>query len=388
MKKWSMPMAWNEPGGGKDPWSNPRGGGGGGGGGKPPNIDDVFKRVQGKFSGAGGPPGGSKGILAILVIVFIGWMISGIHIVDEGQRGVVLTFGKYTKTAEPGPHWHWPTPITRVITVDVDEYRDSELSMSVLTADENIVEVRLATQFNVSDPRDFLFEVRDADSTLRDVMQSAIREVTGASRMDFVLTGGRVEIVAAVRERMQDLLDGYNTGLQVQSVNLQEVQPPEPVQPAFEDAIRAREDEQRFINEALAYANQVVPRARGEAAQILEQASGYRSRVINAATGEASRFDQLLQSYVLAPEITRERMYVDTVGDIYARGNKIMSDPGSSNILYLPMEGRDNRSFDFDDGLRSPINVPSMAPNVTGQQPSGRDTNTRPTDSLRTRGNE
>jgi len=386
MKNWKMPMAWNEPGGGKDPWSNPRGGGGG----KPPNIDDVLKRMRGKFGGGnGGSPGGAKGILAILVIVFVAWMISGIHIVDEGQRGVVLTFGKYTKTAEPGPHWFWPQPITRVLTVNVDEYRDRELSMSVLTADENIVEVRLASQFNVKDSYAFLFEVRDPDGTLRDVMQSAIREVIGSSRMDYVLTGGRVEIVAAVRERMQDLLDGYNTGLQVQSVNLQDVQPPEPVQPAFEDAIRAREDEQRFINEALAYANQIVPRARGEAAQILEQASGYRSRVINAAMGEASRFNQLLQSYRLAPEITRERIFVDTVGDIYARGNKIMSDPKSSNILYLPMEGRDaSGSFDFDAGLRSPINVPSLSPNVTGQQQNFRDTSSRPTDSLRTRGNE
>jgi membrane protease subunit HflK len=359
-------MAWNEPGGGKDPWSNPRGRGG-----KPPNIDDALGRLKDRFGGGGGMgnAGGSKGILAILGIVLVGWLISGIYIVDEGQRGVVLTFGKYTSTAGPGPHWHPPYPISEVVTVNVDEYRDRELSMTVLTNDENIVDVDLASQFTVRDPVEFLFNVRDPNGTLQDVMQSAIREVIGSSRMDYVLTDGRVEIVDAVRTRMQELLDSYSTGLNVRSVNLQDVQPPEPVQPAFEDAIRAREDEQRYINEALAYANQVVPRARGDAAQILEQAKGYKARVINQAQGEVARFNALLESYRIAPSITRERIYVDTLGEIYARGNKIVVDPSNSNnILNLPSVTRGNVMNDGSGQSSAPLAVPSL---TTGQLGAG-----------------
>ncbi|MGM0516605.1 MAG: FtsH protease activity modulator HflK [Pseudomonadota bacterium] len=380
-------MAWNEPGGGKDPWSNPRGRG------KPPNIDDALGRLKDRFGGNMGGAGGSKGILALIVIVIVGWLLSGIYIVDEGKRGVVLTFGKYTSTAGPGPHWHPPYPISEAITVNVDEYRDRELSMTVLTNDENIVEVDLASQFTVRDPVEFLFNVRDPAGTLRDVMQSAIREVVGSSRMDYVLTDGRVEIVDAVRTRMQELLDSYSTGLTVRSVNLQDVQPPEAVQPAFEDAIRAREDEQRYINEALAYANQVVPRARGDAAQILEKAKGYRSRVVNAAEGEVARFNALLKSYRIAPAITRERMYVDTLGEIYSKGNKVVVDPANANnILYLPMDGsgapRANLTGNGRD--QAPAAVPSLTTGQAfGNGTQGTTSNTNNNRSgLRTRGSE
>jgi len=378
-------MAWNEPGGGKDPWSNPRGRG------KPPNIDDALGRLKDRFGGNMGGAGGNKGILAIIVIVILGWLISGVYIVDEGKRGVVLTFGEYTSTSTPGPHWHLPYPVSEVLMVNVDEYRDRELSMTVLTNDENIVEVDLASQFTVRDPFEFLFNVRDPSGTLRDVMQSAIREVVGSSRMDYVLTDGRVEIVDAVRTRMQELLDSYSTGLTVRSVNLQDVQPPEAVQPAFEDAIRAREDEQRYINEALAYANQVVPRARGDAAQILEEAKGYRSRVVNAAQGEAARFNALLESYRIAPAITRERMYVDTLGEIYSKGNKVVVDPdNANNILYLPMEGGAPRA-DLTGGSRdrAPVAVPSLTTGQAFGSQQGSTTNSNSNRSgLRTRGSE
>ena len=379
-------MAWNEPGGGKDPWSNPRGRG------KPPNIDDALGRLKDRFGGGGGMgnAGGSKGILAIIGIVLIGWLISGIYIVDEGQRGIVLTFGKYTSTAGPGPHWHPPYPISDVITVNVDQYRDRELSMSVLTNDENIVEVDLASQFTVLDPVSFLFNVRDPNGTLQDVMQSATREVIGSSRMDYVLTDGRVEIVDAVRTRMQELLDSYQTGLNVRSVNLQDVQPPEPVQPAFEDAIRAREDEQRYINEALAYANQVVPRARGDAAQILEQAKGYKARVVNKAQGEAARFDALLQSYRLAPSIIRERMYIETLGEIYAKGNKIIVDPANANnILNLPAGIKGSVVPETDSRNTAPLAVPSLMSGQSFGNDSSSNTSTNNNRSgLRTRGSE
>lgn len=378
-------MAWNEPGGGKDPWSNPRGQGGK----KPPNIDDALGRLKDRFGGGGmGNAGGSKGILAILAIVLIGWLLSGIYIIDEGKRGVVLQFGKYSTTAGPGPHWHLPYPISDVITVNVDEYRDRQLNMTVLTNDENIVDVDLASQFTVRDPVEFLFNVRDPNGTLQDVMQSAIREVIGSSRMDYVLTDGRVEIVDAVRTRMQDLLDSYNTGLTVRSVNLQDVQPPEAVQSAFEDAIRAREDEQRYINEALAYANQVVPRARGDAAQVLEQAKGYRSRVINQAEGEVARFNALLKSYQIAPSITRERIYVDTLGEIYAKGNKILVDPANSgNILNLPagVQGSATRNLDTGRDV-APLAVPSLSTSQSFGSDTGTSNNNR--SGLRTRGSE
>ncbi|ANJ67837.1 HflK protein [Halothiobacillus diazotrophicus] len=330
-------MAWNEPGGGKDndPWSNPRRGG------KPPNIDDAIERLQKKFGGAMGGAGGGKALAGIAVLAFAAWMFSGVYTIDAGQRGIVLQFGKYTETTGAGPHWHLPYPIASVVKVNVDEFRDKQLKMSSLTNDENIVEVKISSQFVINDPVKYLFNVRDPDGTLSDVMQSAIREVVGSKKMDYVLTEGRSEIASLVRDRMQDLLNGYDTGLKVQSVNLQDIQPPEAVQPAFEDAIRAREDEQRYISEASAYANQVVPRARGDAAQIDEQAKGYQSKVINAALGEAARFELLLKSYRLAPELTRERMYLDAMGDILSKNRSVILDSGkSNNVFYLPLGDR------------------------------------------------
>ena len=335
-------MAWNEPGGsGKDndPWSNPRRSG------KPPNIDEAIERLQKKFGGAMGGAGGGKGI-AVVALLLVGiWMLSGIYTIDAGQRGVELQFGKYTDTTRAGPHWHLPYPVGTVIKVNVDELRDKQLRMTALTNDENIVEVNIGSQFLVTDPVKYLFNVRDPDGTLSDVMQSAIREVIGSKKMDYVLTDGRAEIVSLVRDRMQELLNGYDTGLKVQSVNLQDIQPPEAVQPAFEDAIRAREDEQRYISEASAYANKVVPRARGNAAQIIEQAKGYESKVTNEALGDASRFEQLLKSYKLAPDIARERMYLDAVSGVLSKNKSIVVDSGSgSNVFYLPLGRSDTRS--------------------------------------------
>jgi modulator of FtsH protease HflK len=334
-------MAWNEPGGSgkdKDPWSNPRRSG------KPPNIDEAIDRLQKKFGGAMGGAGGSKGIAVVVVLLLGVWLLSGIYTIDAGQRGVELQFGKYTGTTRAGPHWHLPYPIGTVIKVNVDELRDKQLRMTALTNDENIVEVNIGSQFLVTDPVKYLFNVRDPDGTLSDVMQSAIREVVGSKKMDYVLTDGRAEIVSLVRDRMQDLLNGYDTGLKVQSVNLQDIQPPEAVQPAFEDAIRAREDEQRYISEASAYANKVVPRARGDAAQIMEQAKGYESKVTNEALGDASRFEQLLKSYKLAPDITRERMYLDAVSGVLSKNKSIVVDSSSgNNVFYLPLGGNDSR---------------------------------------------
>ncbi|MFW6341818.1 MAG: FtsH protease activity modulator HflK [Halothiobacillaceae bacterium] len=365
-------MAWNEPGGGrdKDPWNNSRGGSSG------PKLDETFgkmaKKVGGAFGGGGGF--GGKSIAVVAGALLVVWLATGIYIVDEGQRGVVTQFGKYKETSMPGPHWHLPYPIHEVQTVDVDEYRDRRLRMPVLTLDENIVQVSLATQFNINDPMPYLFNVRDPDSTLQDVMQSAMREVIGSNNMDYVLTEGRVELVTLVRERMQELLDGYGTGLQVQSVNLQDVQPPEAVQPAFEDAIRAREDEQRFISEALAYANRIVPQARGEAAQIVERARGYRSQVILAAEGEASRFSALLSEYRRAPEVTRERLYIDAMTEVLGNSSKVFMDvQGGNSLMYLPldklMESRGQDGTGVPSMLPSNAGVPSGS--VDGARTSG-----------------
>ncbi len=352
-------MAWNEPGGGKDndPWSNPRRSG------KPPNIDEAIGRLQQKLGNAGG----GKAVAAVGALVFAVWMLSGIYTIDAGQRGIELQFGKYVGTTEAGPHWHVPYPIGAVIKVNVDEFRDKQLKMPALTNDENIVDVRISSQFVISDPVSYLFNVRDPDGTLSDVMQSAIREVIGAMSMDRVLTDGRAEIVTQVRDRMQELLNGYNTGLKVQSVNLQDVQPPEAVQPAFEDAIRAREDEQRYISEASAHANKIIPQARGEAAQIEEQAKGYESKVTNAALGEASRFTQLLQSYRLAPDLTRERMYLDTMGEVLSKNRSVVLDtPGNgNNVFYLPLGQADAKSAvpkSAFDPASLPLPTPSVAP--------------------------
>lgn len=360
-------MAWNEPGGGKDndPWSNPRRSG------KPPNIDEAIGRLQQKLGNAGG--GKAMGAVGGLLVAI--WLLSGIYTIDAGQRGIELQFGKYVGTTEAGPHWHLPYPIGSIIKVNVDEFRDKQLKMPALTNDENIVDVRISSQFVISDPVSYLFNVRDPDGTLSDVMQSAIREVIGAMPMDRVLTDGRAEIVTQVRDRMQELLNGYQTGLKVQSVNLQDVQPPEAVQPAFEDAIRAREDEQRYISEASAHANKIVPQARGEAAQIEEQAKGYEAKVTNAALGEASRFTQLLQSYRLAPELTRERMYLDTMGDVLSKNRSVILDtPGNSNnVFYLPL-GQAEPSASAPKSMFDPSTLPMPSPSAPATDAASRGT--------------
>jgi membrane protease subunit HflK len=362
-------MAWNEPGGGgkdQDPWSNPRRSG------KPPNIDEAINRLQKKFGGAMGGAGGAKGVAVVGALLVGVWLLSGIYTIDAGQRGIELQFGKYTDTTTAGPHWHLPYPVGSVIKVNVDEFRDKQLKMSALTNDENIVEVRIGSQFVIADPVKYLFNVRDPDGTLSDVMQSAIREVIGSKKMDNVLTDGRTEIASLVRDRMQEMLNGYDTGLKVQSVNLQDVQPPEAVQPAFEDAIRAREDEQRYISEASAYSNKIIPQARGEAAQIDEQAKGYESKITNLALGEASRFTQLLKSYQMAPDLTRERMYLDTVAGVLAKNKSVVIDSGqSSNVFYLPLGG-DQRSAPATKAPLDPLSLPLPATPSLSDAPGAR----------------
>ena len=353
-------MGWNEPGG-SDPW----GGGGGNRGGNdqgPPDLDEVVRKLQNRFGGIfgggggrGGDGGGAAALGGLGLLLAVGavvWLASGIYIVDPAERGVELRFGKYTETTEPGPHWHIPYPIESVSKVNVDRVQSIELGYKsagrlessvlseslMLTQDENIVDVRLAVQYRIKDARDYLFQVRQPEDTLRQAAESAVREVVGKSKMDFVITEGRTEIAARTKELMQEILDRYQSGLVVTTVNLADAQAPEEVQEAFADAIKAREDEERFKNEAEAYSNEVIPKARGAAARQLEEAQAYKASVMAKAEGEASRFTNLLSEYRKAPEVTRERLYLETVEHVLSKSSKVMVDVSGNNLLYLPLD--------------------------------------------------
>lgn len=354
-------MAWNEPGGGKDPW------GGRGGDQGPPDLDEIVRKMQdkvgglfgGRKGGGGGARGGDGGgrfaLGLIVAAAVIAWLAFGIYIVEEGKRGVVLRFGQFSEITMPGPHWHIPFPIEQVQIVDVGQRRFVEVGYRsgaggsgqvsvprealMLTRDENIVDIRIAVQYQVKDPREYLFNVRDPDITLKQATESAIREVIGKSNMDFVLTEGRTEVAMQTKGLIQGILDQYQAGILITTVNLQDAQPPEEVQGSFADAIKAREDEVRQKNEAEAYANDIIPRARGAAARVLEEANGYKLSVIARAEGESSRFDQLLAEYTEAPEVTRKRLYLDTMQRVMANSGKVTVDVSKgNNLLYLPLD--------------------------------------------------
>ena len=336
-------MAWNEPGGdNRDPW-------GGRGGDGPPDLDEVARKMRdrmGRFfgGGSGGSSGGdggkgigssiSLGLIAIIVIV--GWVLSGIYIIEPAERGVVLRLGKFHAVTMPGPHW-FMRGIETVDKVDVDSLRTVSHRAKILTRDENIIQVELAVQYQVKEAKDYLFQVRDPDTTLR--------EVIGAIPMVEFLSGGRGAIVQQTKELTQSILDQYRTGLILTSVNLQDPQPPEEVQGAFEDAIKAREDAVRYKNQAEAVALDIVPKARGDATRMREAANAYRERVIAQAEGETSRFLQTLEEYEKAPEITRKRLYLETMEYVMANASKvIVSVPEGNNIMYIPLDKvMDNR---------------------------------------------
>jgi membrane protease subunit HflK len=356
-------MSWNEPGGDKkDPWSGRKNENG------PPDLDEVIRSFQEKLGGifGGSSDGGSAeggsfkglGILALGALVL--WCLSGFYIVDEGKFGVETRFGAYVATTQPGLNWHFPIPIDQVEIVDVQNVQVVEVGYRsggsqgagsvprealMLTKDENIVDIRLAVQYQVKDAKDYIFNVLNTSATLKQITESVERGVIGHSEMDFVLTEGRTEIVAEIREELQKVLDTYKAGILITSVNLQDAQPPEQVQGAFEDAIKAREDEQRYINKAIGYAKEVVPVARGAAARKIQEAEGYKERVIARANGQVSRFSQLLKEYKKAPEITRKRMYIESMEDVLSKTSTVMVDvKGGNNMLYLPLDKMVNRS--------------------------------------------
>ncbi|HYQ73061.1 MAG TPA: FtsH protease activity modulator HflK, partial [Gammaproteobacteria bacterium] len=317
-------MAWNEPGGGnRDPW------GGKGSGEGPPDLDEMARKLRDRMNsilGGGGKRAGGKkpfNLGFVLIAVVVAWILSGIYIIEPAERGVELRLGQYHETTMPGPHWYL-RGIETVDVVDVDQLRTVSHRARMLTKDENIIQVELAVQYQVRDAKEYLFQVRDPDFTLQEATESALREVIGGISMDDFLSGGRGAIVQQTKDLTQEILDKYKTGLVLTSVNLQDPQPPEEVQGAFEDAIKAQEDEVRYKNQAEAYALDILPKARGDATRLREAAMAYREQVIAQADGETSRFLQTMKEYKKAPEITRKRLYIETLEYVLANNSKVL----------------------------------------------------------------
>jgi len=339
-------------------WGNKNSGG-------PPDLDEVLrnfnKKIAGLFGGKGGsgngggsagtPPSFGIGIGLIVVVVALLWIASGFYIVDASSRGVVLRFGGFVETTQPGPRWHLPYPVESVEVVSVSQVRTVEIGYRenvknkmlreslMLTADENIIDIQFAVQYFLNDPKDYLFNNRKPDENVRQAAETAIREIVGKNKMDFVLYEGREQVAAATTKLIQDILDRYKTGILVSKVTMQNAQPPEQVQAAFDDAVKAGQDRERQKNEGQAYANDVVPRAKGAAARLKEESEGYRQSVIANAEGDSSRFKQVLVEYEKAPTVTRERMYIDMMQQVLTSSSKIMVDQKAGNsLLYLPLD--------------------------------------------------
>jgi modulator of FtsH protease HflK len=331
-------MAWNEPGGNgkqRDPWGGDQG---------PPDLDEAFRKFREKLGGAfgGGNSGDARlnGTVAGLVLLVIAgiWFYLGIYALDEQERAVVLRFGRYHETLGPGLNWK-PRLVDEVIPVNVTRERQYGSEGRMLTQDENIVELQIVVQYNISDVKAFVLNVRDPEFSLRQATESALRHVVGSSKLDQVLSEGRGQISDDVRAKLQGYLDNYGTGVQVVKVTIQEAKPPAQVKAAFDDVIKAKEDEERLKNEASAYANGIVPEARGRAQRMLEEAAAYRGKVVAEAEGEAQRFEKLLAEYRKAPEVMRERLYLDAVQRVMSGSSKVLVDvSGGSNVLYLPLD--------------------------------------------------
>ena len=338
-------MAWNEPGGGKDrdPWGNRDEQG-------PPDLDEAFRKLQNSLSdmfggGSGGGSGGpAKPIsfnliglgFGLLLLIYLGF---GVYQVDEQEKGVVLRFGELLpEVILPGLHWN-PRLIDDVLIENVTRVRSRPHDSEMLTEDENIVKVKMTVQYVISDIKAYKLQVNSPDESLYQATESALRHVVGSTEMHQVLTEGRAQLAVDVRDRIQTYMERYGTGIQVTQVNIEETAPPDAVRAAFDDVIKAREDEVRLRNEADAYANQVIPEARGEAQRYLEEAEGYKQSKIAQATGEAERFNKLYVEYKLAPEVTRERIYLDTIESVMQNSTKVMIDvEGGNNLLYLPLD--------------------------------------------------
>ncbi|MES2370722.1 MAG: FtsH protease activity modulator HflK [Pseudomonadota bacterium] len=395
-------MAWNDPQWGNNGNRNKNSG--------PPDLDELWRRLNERLNGmfgnrnteggggfSSGGAGGGNLLGLLLGALFLVWVASGFYIVDTGQRGVVLRFGKYIETTEPGPRWHLPWPIESRETVNIDQVRTVEIGYRnnvkskvlreslMLTDDENIIDLQFAVQYILKDPEEFLFVNRAPEDTVLQVAETAMREIVGKNRMDFVLYEGRAEIATRAKVLMQQILDRYKTGISISQVTLQNIQPPEQVQAAFDDAVKAGQDRERLKNEAEAYSNDVVPRASGLASRLKEEAAGYKQAVIANAEGDASRFSQIVTEYQKAPQVTRQRMYLDTMQTVMNNTSKVVVDQkGGNSLLYLPL-----------DKLQQIVNQPSSGASDALLQPPVAATTTPPApvdmrsrDALRSRDRE
>jgi membrane protease subunit HflK len=301
------------------------------------------------------------GILAIALVLWLGW--DTVHIIDQAERGVVLRFGQYNRTLDPGFNLTFPRPIETMTTVNVSNVRSVDDRGQMLTEDENIVELNFTIQYRVLDPQKFLFNVRDPEATLQSAAESALRESLGTNGLDTILAGAGREKVAQDSERvLQETLDLYGAGIQVTQFTLRDVNVPAQVRDAFSDVNKAREDRQRFIEEARVHANSVVPEARGDAARVIQEAEGYKASTIALADGEAERFNQLLEQYHQAPEITRKRLYLQAMEGVLGRSSKVLIDTQSSgNVLYLPLDQMSGRSSAGQRPVLPPVVTPKSS---------------------------
>ncbi len=343
-------MAWNEPGGNKnkDPWGN-RGGNNGRNDG-PPDLDELFKKFMDKLNGLlGGSSGGNNdgsssgsnkvAIISLGVIGLIVWLLTGTYKIGEAERGVVLRFGAHAYTVESGLHWHMPSPFEKVLKIDVSNIHEYTHNGTMLTQDQNIIDIEITVQYQVGNAENYFFKMRNPIRTLAEASESALRQHVGRSTMDYVFGDGREDIAISTQETIQEILESYQSGLQVVRVNMQEAKPPEEVKASFDDVTKAVEDEDKLKNQAESYRNEILPSARGESAKMLEQAKAYKQEVVARAEGEAKRFISLYNEYRKAPEITRDRLYLETVESVLSQTSKIMVDvKGGNNMIYLPLD--------------------------------------------------
>ena len=353
-KQTGASMAWNDKDN-QNPW--------GGNKQTPPELEEVIKDFKNKFntrfgggsSGKGGVSKAAKGSFKYFIILaFLLWLLSGIYIIDPAERGVVLRFGAFQTSTTQGPHWHIPYPIETVYKVNVERIRAAEIGFRniqnssysgavsseslMLTKDENMVDVKLAVQYKIADAQAYLFNVFNPELTLSHVVQSVIRQVVGDNTMDHVLTTGREQVAQEVKSHSQNLLNEYNTGLLITAVTMQDAQPPVQVKASFDDVVKAREDEQRYINEAKAYANDIVPKARGASQRIIAEAEAYKSQIVSKSEGEAYRFTKILTEYLKAPVVTKERLYRETLEEVLGSTSKVIVDSNSNSLMYLPID--------------------------------------------------
>ena len=362
-------MAWNEPGGEKrNPWNRPQN--------SQNDLDDVLRNLQrrlaalfGRSGGAGGggqsTPSFAKGLGGVAVLIGAVWLASGAYRVDAQERAVVLRFGAYVDTVGPGYNWHIPWPIERKVIVNVSQPNSVQDDAQMLTADTNLVEVRSAVQYTQPDPRKYLFRVKGVEDTLRQVSESALREAVGQASLDKALAFD-VSITSHAMATLQHTIEGYDMGIHIIGVRLEEIVVPEAVQDSQRDTIKADRDRQRYQQDAETYRNDVVPRARGEAAKVLLEAEAYRQQVLALAQGATARFDQVLSQYDHAPAVTRERIYLDTMDQVYKNGRKVIVDTkGAGNMLYLPIDkllppGTQPLAGSSDSGAAAPTRLPEV----------------------------